>query len=106
MTKSKSKPPRLPDLNPLDYFLWGQNLKSLVYTSIENDLRNRIVAACEAICRAVCEALFSRLRHDILALQVIAFETLNARIYRIQIKEKIFNYSLNGRAPIEEKSED
>ncbi|KYN14888.1 hypothetical protein ALC57_12900 [Trachymyrmex cornetzi] len=40
-----------PDLNPLDYFLWG-HLKSLVYTipiENENDLRNRIVASCEAI---------------------------------------------------------
>ncbi|KYN11266.1 hypothetical protein ALC57_16584 [Trachymyrmex cornetzi] len=44
-------PSRSPDLNPLDYFLWG-HLKSLVYiTPIENenDLRNRIVALCEAI---------------------------------------------------------
>ena len=51
MTKSKSKPPRSPDLNPLDYFLWGYQ-KSLVYiTPIENenDLRNRIVAPCETI---------------------------------------------------------
>ena len=50
MTKSKSKPPRSLDLNPLEYFLW--DLKSLVYiTPIENenDLRNRIVASCEAI---------------------------------------------------------
>ncbi|KYN31570.1 hypothetical protein ALC56_14068 [Trachymyrmex septentrionalis] len=52
MIKSKStKPPRSPDLNPLDYFLWGHQ-KSLVYTTPienENDLRNQIVASCEAI---------------------------------------------------------
>ncbi|KYN32135.1 hypothetical protein ALC56_13513, partial [Trachymyrmex septentrionalis] len=43
--------PRSPDLNPLDYFLWGHP-KSLVYTTPienENNLRNRIVALCEAI---------------------------------------------------------
>ncbi|KYN33104.1 hypothetical protein ALC56_12580 [Trachymyrmex septentrionalis] len=51
VTKSKSKPPRSPDLNSLNYFLW-RYLKSLVYTILidnENDLRNRIVASCEAI---------------------------------------------------------
>ena len=51
MSKSKSKPSRSPDLNPLDYFLGG-HLKSLVYTTPienENDLRNRIVVSCEAI---------------------------------------------------------
>ncbi|KYN41567.1 hypothetical protein ALC56_04031 [Trachymyrmex septentrionalis] len=51
MTKSKSKPPKSPDLNPLDYFLW-EHLKSFVYTTPienENDLRNRIVASCKTI---------------------------------------------------------
>lgn len=44
-------PPRSPDLNSLDFFLWG-HLKSLVYTSPINtveDLRGRIVAACNRI---------------------------------------------------------
>lgn len=44
-------PARSPDLNPLDYFLWG-HLKSLVYTTpVENveDLRNRIIAGCNLI---------------------------------------------------------
>ncbi|KAJ4449827.1 hypothetical protein ANN_01233 [Periplaneta americana] len=39
-------PPRSPDLNPLDFYLWG-HLKSLVYSSPVPDLeslRNRIVA--------------------------------------------------------------
>ncbi|KAJ8962607.1 hypothetical protein NQ318_001000 [Aromia moschata] len=41
-------PPRSPDMNPLDYFLW-KHLKSLVYkTPVQNeeDLRNRIVDSC------------------------------------------------------------
>ncbi|KAJ4436462.1 hypothetical protein ANN_16493 [Periplaneta americana] len=44
-------PPRSPDLNPLDFYLWG-HLKSLVYSSLVLDLeslRNRIVACSEDI---------------------------------------------------------
>ena len=44
-------PPRSPDLNPLDFYLWG-HLKSLVYLSpVPNleSLRNRIVACSEDI---------------------------------------------------------
>ncbi|KAJ4443517.1 hypothetical protein ANN_05189, partial [Periplaneta americana] len=42
-------PPRSPDLNPLDFYLWG-HLKSLVHSSLVPDLeslRNRIVACSE-----------------------------------------------------------
>ncbi|KAJ4435026.1 hypothetical protein ANN_23599 [Periplaneta americana] len=44
-------PPRSPDVNPLDFYLWG-HLKSLVYSSPVPDLeslRNRIVACSEDI---------------------------------------------------------
>ncbi|KAJ4440508.1 hypothetical protein ANN_08649 [Periplaneta americana] len=44
-------PPRSPELNPLDFYLWG-HLKSLVYSSPVPDLeslRNRIVACSEDI---------------------------------------------------------
>ncbi|KAJ4434108.1 hypothetical protein ANN_16428 [Periplaneta americana] len=44
-------PPRSPDLNPLDFYVWG-HLKSLVYSSPVPDLeslRNRIVACSEDI---------------------------------------------------------
>ncbi|KAJ4438173.1 hypothetical protein ANN_14112 [Periplaneta americana] len=44
-------PPRSPDLNPLDFYLWG-HLKSLVYSSPVTDLeslRNRIMACSEYI---------------------------------------------------------
>lgn len=44
-------PPRSPDLNPLDFFLWG-HLKSLVYkTPVQNveDLKNRIQESCDTI---------------------------------------------------------
>ena len=62
---TKSKPPRPPDLNPLDYFLWG-HLKSLVYIipiENENDLRNRIVASCEAIRNT--PGIFERVRQSL-----------------------------------------
>ncbi|KYN29267.1 hypothetical protein ALC57_01390, partial [Trachymyrmex cornetzi] len=58
-------PLRSPDLNPLDYFLWG-HLKSLVYTTPienENDLRNRIVASCEAIRNT--PGIFERVRQSL-----------------------------------------
>lgn len=44
-------PPRAPDLNPLDFYLWG-HLKSLVYsTAVDNviTLRARIEAACQTV---------------------------------------------------------
>ncbi|KAJ4427495.1 hypothetical protein ANN_25143 [Periplaneta americana] len=44
-------PPRSPDFNPIDFYLWG-HLKSLLYSSPAPDmesLRNRIVAGCEEI---------------------------------------------------------
>lgn len=47
----QSWPPRSPDLNSLDFFLWG-HIKSLVYTTPVNtldDLRNRILDAFETI---------------------------------------------------------
>lgn len=44
-------PPRSPDLNSLDYFLWG-HLKTLVYSTpvqTEEELRNRITDSCNII---------------------------------------------------------
>lgn len=45
-------PPRSPDLNPLDYFLWG-HLKGKVYTAEEintqEELQARIAAAIRTI---------------------------------------------------------
>lgn len=58
-------PPRSPDLNPLDFFLWG-HLKSLVYTTpVENvdNLRNRIIEACDTIRNT--PGIFERVRQCI-----------------------------------------
>ena len=57
-------PARSPDLNPLDYFLWG-HLKSLVYSRpVENvdDLRDRIIAGCNSIRND--PAVFERVRES------------------------------------------
>lgn len=46
-----SWPPRSPDLNPLDFYLWG-HLKNLVYSTEVNDiedLRRRIILHCQEI---------------------------------------------------------
>ncbi|KAJ4426739.1 hypothetical protein ANN_26538 [Periplaneta americana] len=46
-----ARPPRSPDFNPIDFYLWG-HLKSLLYSSPVphmESLRNRIVAGCEEI---------------------------------------------------------
>lgn len=60
----KAWPPRSPDLNPLDFFLWGY-MKSLVYSDgeIENveDLRQRIINAAQ---RIRLEAPFQRVRDN------------------------------------------
>lgn len=57
-------PARSPDLNPLDFCIWGF-LKSLVYsTPVENidDLRNRIIAGCETIRNT--PGIFARIRQS------------------------------------------
>lgn len=57
-------PARSPDLNPLDFFLWGY-LKSLVYTTpIENleDLQNRILRGCDIIRNT--PGIFERVRQS------------------------------------------
>ena len=44
-------PPRSPDLNPLDFYLWG-DLKTIGYdtpVATVEVLRNRIIPACEKI---------------------------------------------------------
>lgn len=59
-----SWPPRSPDLNSLDFFLWG-HLKHLVYTTeVETveELRNRIIASCETIRHT--PGIFERVRQS------------------------------------------
>lgn len=59
-------PPRSPELNPLDFFLWG-HLKSMVYTTpIENEqmLRERIVASCQII--GTTPGIFNRVRNSMM----------------------------------------
>jgi hypothetical protein len=45
-----ARPPRSPDLNPLDFFLWGY-LKSVYLTAVNDaaTLRERIMDACQTI---------------------------------------------------------
>ncbi|GBM90235.1 hypothetical protein AVEN_86207-1 [Araneus ventricosus] len=48
-------PPRSPDLNPLDFFLWG-NIKQRVYATLPptlQELRNRITDACASVSPSV-----------------------------------------------------
>lgn len=57
-------PARSPDLNSLDFFLWG-HLKTLVYKTPVNtleDLRERIVASCETIRNT--PGIFQRVRNS------------------------------------------
>ncbi|PSN32148.1 hypothetical protein C0J52_23854, partial [Blattella germanica] len=58
-------PARSPDLNPLDYFLWGY-LKSLVFeTPVETDMEliARVVAACDVIRNT--PGIFVRVRQNL-----------------------------------------
>lgn len=58
-------PPRSPDLNPLDYYLWG-HLKSVVYAAglptTAGDLTNRIENACATIRNT--PGIFARVRQS------------------------------------------
>lgn len=57
-------PPRSPDLNSLDFFLWGY-LKGLVYTTPVNtveELRNRIITSCDTIRNT--PGIFQRVRDN------------------------------------------
>jgi len=57
-------PARSPDLNPLDFYLWG-HLKTIVYdtpVATVEVLRNRIIAACEKIRNT--PGIFERLRQS------------------------------------------
>jgi hypothetical protein len=57
-------PPRLPHLNPQDFYLWGQ-LKSLVYAApVDNDEAHHIVDACQTVRNYPC--IFDRLRRSMM----------------------------------------
>jgi hypothetical protein len=57
-------PPRSPDLNPMDYCVWG-HVKSLVYTSAVDtveELEDRIEGACQQIRNE--PGVFERIRNS------------------------------------------
>jgi hypothetical protein len=57
-------PPRSPDLNPLDFYVWG-HVKSVMYSTAVNDvqtLRARIMAACHTVRTA--PGIFDRVRRS------------------------------------------
>ena len=59
-------PPRSPEMNPLDYFLWG-HIKALVYKTpiqSEEDLRNRIINSCDIIKNT--PGIFRRVRNSMM----------------------------------------
>ncbi|KAJ4439464.1 hypothetical protein ANN_07588 [Periplaneta americana] len=75
-------PPRSPDLNPLDFYLWG-HLKSLVYSSPVPDLeslRNRIVACSEDICNTPGESSTKLWGGRFSVKTAVLLEKLNASI--------------------------
>jgi hypothetical protein len=50
--RTHSWPPRSPDLNPLDFYMWG-HVTTLVYAApVDNEeaLHHRIENACQTIC--------------------------------------------------------
>lgn len=57
-------PPRSPDLNPLDFYLWGALKASVYATQITSavQLRQRVQAACEEI--KISPGLFERVRQS------------------------------------------
>lgn len=67
-------PPRSPDLNPLDFFLWGF-LKTKVYSTPINDvaeLQQRVLNVCDEI--RVIPGIFGRVRFNLRRRARICFE--------------------------------
>ena len=60
-------PPRSPDLTPLDFFLWGtiRNKVYLTPPTTQEDMQERIVAACRATTRQTLEKVRANLRRRI-----------------------------------------
>jgi hypothetical protein len=61
-----ASPPRSPDVNPLDFYLWG-HLKTLVYAvPVDNEeaLHHRILDACRTICNY--PGIFERMRRSMM----------------------------------------
>lgn len=59
-------PPRSPDLNPIDFYLWG-HVKSIVYetpVATEDELLGRIQAACQQV--RDTPQVFERVRHSLI----------------------------------------
>ncbi|GBL81877.1 hypothetical protein AVEN_50479-1 [Araneus ventricosus] len=65
-------PPRSPDLNPLDFFLWGY-IKQRVYATpptILQEFRNRITDACASVSPAMlCSGKCSPVSRCVLLLK-------------------------------------
>lgn len=74
-------PARSPDLNPLDFFLWGC-IKDVVYRDIPTtpeDMQERIVLACNSLQQATLEAVnnsFIQRVHQCIGVQGHHFEHL------------------------------
>lgn len=66
-------PPRSPDLNPLDFFLWG-HVKNVIYrepVNTEEELRNRIQEAFATITpQMITDSKLSLLRRARLCLEM------------------------------------
>lgn len=70
----QSWPPRSPDLNPLDFFLWG-HLKALVYktpVNTEEELTQRIRNSCDQIRHT--PGIFQRVRQSMLRRANVCIE--------------------------------
>ena len=68
-------PPNSPDLNPVDYKIWGIVQERVYRQPISNidELRERIVAAWEAVDQRVIDAAIRQWRQRLLACQKETF---------------------------------
>jgi hypothetical protein len=67
-------PPRSPDFNPLDVYLWG-HLRTLVYAAPVDNIQalHRIVNACQTIRN--CPGIFARMRRTMMRRVEAWFES-------------------------------
>ncbi|XP_066148942.1 uncharacterized protein [Euwallacea fornicatus] len=77
-------PPRSPDLNPMDYFLWG-HLKSMVYmTTVDNE---------EQLCQRIQDAI-NNIRNDEEVMQRVHFNFLRHINLCIRANDGLFEQFL------------
>jgi hypothetical protein len=89
-------PPRSPDLNPPDFYLWG-HLKTLVYVApVDNEetLHHRTVDACQTIRN--CPGIFERMRRSMSRRALNLLENILSTYYKHTLSAVTYKLNVSG----------